>query len=67
MIQYKSKHPYSSRYDRWYPMLSGSNLKYEQLNYEDYMYIIGDKVFREHSAEAEKKFNEVMMWIQLKL
>ena len=68
MIQYKSKpkHPYSSKHDRWYPMLS-SYLKYTQLNYEDYMYMIDDKVFREHSTEAEEAFNKVMIWIRLKL
>ena len=66
MIQYKSKHPYSSKYDRWYPMLMSYKITYDRLNFEDYSYIFGDKVFREDSAEAKDSFEKVILWMALK-
>jgi len=64
MIQYKSKHPYSNKYDRWYPLLTVR--LYENLDFEDYIYIIGDTVFKESSNQAEKAFEVVKIWHELK-
>ena len=65
MIQYKSKHPYSSRSNRWYKLISVRT--YQHLNFEDYSYIIGDKIFREESTKAEEAFEAVKLWLQLKI
>jgi len=56
---------YSNKYDRWYPMPTIKT--YKDLDFDDYMYILGDKIFREASAEAEEAFNRVKMWRELKV
>ncbi len=55
---------YSAKYDRWYPMVTIKT--YQDINYQDYAYIFGDKIFREHSEEAEQAFNSAKMWSELK-
>jgi hypothetical protein len=64
MIQYKSKHAYSNKYNRWYPLLTIR--QYVHLDWEDYMYLIGDKVFKEPSKQAEEAFTVAKMWMGLK-
>ena len=63
MIQFKSIHPYSNKHNKWYKLLNIET--YTRLDFEDYDYIIGDKIFREPSAEAEKAFNTAKMWAEL--
>ena len=68
MIQFKSKHPYSSKHDRWYPTRwypTTTPEVYNDLDFEDYMFILGDKIYREPSVEAEQAFNQVKMWDSL--
>lgn len=58
---------YSSKYDRWYPIISmPESYSYQWLDFDDYMYIIGDKVYKESSPEAREAFERVKVWMQLK-
>lgn len=63
MIQFKSKHKYSSKSDRWYPMILVSSI--DELDFEDYMYILGDKIFKEKSQAAKEALDTVIMWNEL--
>lgn len=60
MIQFKSKHPYSNKSDRWYPMLTPK--PYKNLEFEDYSYIFGDKIFTKASDEAKQAYDAAMLW-----
>lgn len=61
MIQFRSKHPYSSKSKRWFPLLT-RYMSFEELNFEDYSYILGDKIYHEPSPEAEQAFNATQIW-----
>jgi len=64
MIQFKAKNKYWTVGDRWYKLpLMPKNVEY--LNFDDYNYIIGDKIFTELSDEAIAAFDTVQMWQSL--
>ncbi len=64
MIQFKAKNKYWQAGRRWKTVWA-KNIKFENLDFDDYQYIIGDTIFTEATVEAEEAFNTVKIWMQL--
>lgn len=63
-MQYRSKHLYSNKSKKWFKMLRMPT-RYENLNFEDYSYILGNKIFHKPSEEAREAFEAEKMWSML--
>lgn len=64
MIQYRAKNRYWQGGRRWFRMVTPPT-NFDELRFEDYDYIIGDKIFTEPNDEANNAFDMVMMWSNL--
>jgi len=64
MIQSKAKNKYWQAGKRWKTVWF-KNIKFGNLDFENYQYILGDKIYKEPTKEAEEAFNTVAMWRNL--
>jgi len=64
MIQRKAKKDTWYAGKRWRPLLNIPT-NFKQLDFANYNYILGDKIFSEASPEAEAAFDTVIIWIGL--
>lgn len=64
MIQRKAKNKYWQAGKRWRTCWF-NGITFNNLDFENYKYIIGDKIYDEATPEAEEAFKTVMMWVGL--
>ena len=64
MIQRKAKNKYWQAGKRWRTM-PRTPLVFIELDFCNYQYIIGDKIFTEPTEEAKEAFKAVIMWHQI--
>ena len=64
MIQIKAKNKYWHAGKRWQRLWTVPSDFYK-LDWQNYKYIFGDKIFTEPTQEAKDAFDAVMMWDQL--
>ena len=64
MIQSKAKNKYWQAGRRWRTCWF-TGIKFKTLDFQNYQYIIGDKIYTEANDEAEEAFKTVLMWVNL--
>jgi len=61
MIQIKAKNKYWQAGQRWQRLWTIPS-DFDRLDFQNYQYIFGDKIFTEPTKEAEEAYKAVMMW-----
>ena len=64
MIQSKAKNKYWQAGKRW-RVMAHIPKDIHDMDFQNYQYIIGDKIYTEINEESEAAFKSVLMWIEL--